>query len=71
MEDCIHLNEKYQMLFCRLCKSAIRPGASIELHFRQVHQLKGKVLKDIKDCYGVMELADPKPSALPAGLDNF
>jgi hypothetical protein len=29
------------------------------------------VLNDIKDCYGVMELADLKPCALPAGLDNF
>jgi hypothetical protein len=61
MEDSIYLNEEYQMLFCRFCKSAIRPGASIELHFRQVHQLKGKVLKDIKDFCGVMELVTRNP----------
>lgn len=49
----------------RLCKAAVRPGTSIESHFRHEYQLKGKVLKDIKDYYGVMELADPKLAELP------
>ncbi|KAM5527130.1 hypothetical protein FOXYSP1_20399 [Fusarium oxysporum f. sp. phaseoli] len=53
------------MLLCRLCKSAVRPGTSIESHFRHEHQLKGKVLKDIKDYYGSMELADLKFAELP------
>ncbi|KAI3571191.1 hypothetical protein IWW34DRAFT_899261, partial [Fusarium oxysporum f. sp. albedinis] len=34
-------------------------------HFRYVHQLKGQVLKDIKDYYGILELADPKLTAIP------
>ncbi|KAH7187401.1 hypothetical protein DER44DRAFT_644980, partial [Fusarium oxysporum] len=34
-------------------------------HFRYVHQLKGQVLKDIKDYYGTLELADPKLAATP------
>ncbi|KAJ0119390.1 Uncharacterized protein HZ326_31822, partial [Fusarium oxysporum f. sp. albedinis] len=40
--------------------AAVRPGSSIELHFRRQHQLKGQVLKDIKNYYGTLELADPK-----------
>jgi hypothetical protein len=61
----VQLNERHRMLLCRLCKAAIRPGAGIKSHFRQEHQLKGKVLKDIKDYYGVMELAAPNLAALP------
>jgi hypothetical protein len=65
MEDIIQLNQDYQILICRLCQAAVRPGSSIESHFRQKHQLKGQVLKDIKDYYGTLELADPKLAATP------
>jgi hypothetical protein len=65
MEDIVQLNQDYQILVCRLCQAAIRPGSSIELHFRRQHQLKGQVLKDIKDYYGTLELADPKLAAIP------
>ncbi|GKU10457.1 unnamed protein product, partial [Fusarium langsethiae] len=65
MEDIIQLNQEYQILICRLCQSAVRPGSSIELHFRRQHQLKGQLLKDIKDYYGTLELADPKLAATP------
>ncbi|GKU09242.1 unnamed protein product, partial [Fusarium langsethiae] len=51
------LNQEYQILICRLCQAAIRPGAGIESHFRYVHQLKGQVLKDIKDYYGTLKSA--------------
>ncbi|KAG8664772.1 uncharacterized protein FPOAC1_013552 [Fusarium poae] len=60
MEDIVQLNQDYQILICRLCQSAVRPGSSIELHFRRQHQLKGQILKDIKDYYSTLELADPK-----------
>ncbi|KAF6517699.1 hypothetical protein HZS61_003260 [Fusarium oxysporum f. sp. conglutinans] len=63
MEDIIQLNQDYQILICRLCQAAVRPGSSIETHFRQKHLLKGQVLKDIKDYYGTLELADPKLAA--------
>jgi hypothetical protein len=62
MEDIVQLNQDYQILVCRLCQAAIRPSSSIELHFRRQHQLKGQVLKDIKDYYGTLELADPSPT---------
>ncbi|KAL9563895.1 hypothetical protein ACKAV7_011930 [Fusarium commune] len=65
MDDIVQLNQDYQILVCRLCQAAIRPGSSIELHFRRQHQLKGQVLKDIKDYYGTLELADPKLAAIP------
>lgn len=65
IEDNAQLNEQYRILLCRLCKAAIWPGAGIEPYFRQEHQLKGKVLKDIKDYYSALELAGPKLVALP------
>ncbi|EXK76427.1 hypothetical protein FOQG_18829 [Fusarium oxysporum f. sp. raphani 54005] len=65
MEDIIYLNPDYQILICRLCQAAVRPGAGIESHFRFVHQLKGQVLKDIKDYFSALELADPKLIAVP------
>jgi hypothetical protein len=65
MEDIVQLNQDYQILICRLCQAAVRPGSSIESHFRRQHQLKGQVLKDIKDYYGTLELADPKLTATP------
>ncbi|KAL7758415.1 hypothetical protein ACKLNR_010842 [Fusarium oxysporum f. sp. zingiberi] len=65
MEDIIQLNPDYQILICRLCQAAVRPGAGIESHFRFVHQLKGQVLKDIKDYFSTLELADPKLIAVP------
>ncbi|KAG8664393.1 hypothetical protein FPOAC2_13337 [Fusarium poae] len=61
----IQLNQDYQILICRSCQAAVRPGPGIESHFRHEHQLKGQVLKDIKDYYGMLELADPKLTALP------
>jgi hypothetical protein len=60
MGGVMQLNEEHQMLLCWLCKSAVRPGPSIESHFRHEHQLKGKVLKEVKNYYETMELADPK-----------
>jgi hypothetical protein len=65
MENIIQLNQDYQILICRLCQAAIRPGRTIESHYRYVHQLKGQVLKDIKDYYGTLELADPTLTATP------
>ncbi|KAF4331910.1 hypothetical protein FBEOM_14308 [Fusarium beomiforme] len=65
MDDIVQLNQDYQILVYRLCQAAIRPGSSIELHFRRQHQLKGQVLKDIKDYYGTLKLADPKLAVIP------
>ncbi|KAI3587208.1 hypothetical protein IWW34DRAFT_825382 [Fusarium oxysporum f. sp. albedinis] len=65
MKDIIQLNQDYQILLCRLCQAAVRLGLGIESHFRQKHQLKGQVLKDIKDYFGTLELADPKLTTVP------
>ncbi|KAK1838380.1 hypothetical protein CCHR01_18996 [Colletotrichum chrysophilum] len=51
------------MLICCKCKAAVRPRRGIESHFRHEHQLKGDVLRDIKDYYSRMDLADPKCTA--------
>jgi hypothetical protein len=59
------------MLLWRLCQAAIQPGAGIESHFRYQRQLKGKLLRDIRDYYCAMELAGLELSALLAGLDSF
>jgi hypothetical protein len=68
MEDIIQLNQDYQILICRLCRAAVRPDASINSHFRRQHQLKGRVLKDIKDYFSTFELADP--TLIPLLDDN-
>ncbi|EGU82051.1 hypothetical protein FOPG_18474 [Fusarium oxysporum f. sp. conglutinans race 2 54008] len=65
MEDIVQLNQDYQILICRLCQAGVQPGAGIESHFRFVHQLKGQVLKDIKNYFSTLELADPKLIAVP------
>ncbi|KAH9225134.1 hypothetical protein K456DRAFT_44146 [Colletotrichum gloeosporioides 23] len=51
------------MLICYKCKAAVQPSSSIKSHFRHKHQLKGEVLRDIKDCYSRIDLADPKCTA--------
>ncbi|KAJ0357932.1 hypothetical protein COL26b_014517, partial [Colletotrichum chrysophilum] len=56
----IEINEEYRMLICCKCKAAVRPRRGIESYFRHEHQLKGDVLRDIKDYYSRMDLADPK-----------
>lgn len=65
MDDVAQLNEEHRMLVCRDCRAAVRPGAGIESHFQHEHQLTGQTLKDIKDYFGVMDLADPKLVQLP------
>lgn len=65
MEDIIQLNQDYQVLICRQCQAAVWPGAGIELYFRRQYQLKGGVLKDIKDYFSTLELADPKIITVP------
>ncbi|KAH7175158.1 uncharacterized protein B0J16DRAFT_349615 [Fusarium flagelliforme] len=59
------------MLLWQLCKAATRPSASIESHFRDQRQLKGKLLRDIRDYCSAMELAGPKPFALSTSLGSF
>ncbi|KAL6366266.1 hypothetical protein LRP88_00111 [Fusarium phalaenopsidis] len=66
MDDIAQLNEEHRMLICCDCRAAVRPGAGIESHFRHEHQITGQTLKDIKDYYSTMDLADPKLSQLPA-----
>jgi hypothetical protein len=54
------------MLICCDYRAVVRPGAGIESHFRHEHQIIGQTLKDIKDYYSTMDLADLKLSQLPA-----
>ncbi|KAL6405863.1 hypothetical protein AUP68_11003 [Ilyonectria robusta] len=65
MEDYVQLNEEYKILMCRHCCISIRPGISIERHFRQEYQLKGPVLREIIDYFQSMELNDPVHATLP------
>jgi hypothetical protein len=65
MEDIVQLNQDYHILICRLYQAAVQPSSSIKLHFQQQHQLKGQVLKDIKNYYNTLELANPKLTATP------
>ncbi|KAK1449593.1 hypothetical protein CMEL01_16800 [Colletotrichum melonis] len=65
MDSFVEINEEHRMLICRKCRAAVRPGSGIESHFRHEHQLKGEVLRDIKDYYSCSDLADPKVDTLP------
>jgi hypothetical protein len=47
------------MLLWRRYKAAIRPGAGIKSQFRYEHQLKGKLLRYIRNYCGAIELAGP------------
>ncbi len=62
----MQLEAEHQILLCRLCATAVRPGTGIETHFRQQHLLKGQPLQDILRYFGDMELVDPTTAALPA-----
>src|SRR5687767_12071963 len=66
LPDCILFEEQYQILICRLCRAAIRSGGSVESHFRQIHQLKGQVLQDIKNYFSDLETQDPLQTELLA-----
>ncbi|KAF3761218.1 hypothetical protein M406DRAFT_75957 [Cryphonectria parasitica EP155] len=65
MEKTVELNEEYQILLCRLCNNAVRPGNSIEGHFR-AHKIKGQLLRDIVDYYSTMKLQNPLTTDIPA-----
>lgn len=66
MEEFIYIEEKHQLLVCRPCRAAIRPGNAIEGHFRREHKLTGEILRSIKDYYSSASLSDPQYAELPA-----
>ncbi|KAH6661466.1 hypothetical protein F5X68DRAFT_145630, partial [Plectosphaerella plurivora] len=55
----------YYLLYCRLCRTAVRPGRGIERYFRDGHGLKGSILKEILLLYVDSDLADPTTAILP------
>lgn len=65
-EDCVAVEVLHKKLICRLCQTAVRPGNGVENHFRQLHKVKGQLLRSITDYCGRMELDDPVLGALPA-----
>lgn len=64
MEKLVELNEEHRLLICQLCSNAIRPGKSIEGHFR-AHRIKGSLLRDIVHYCSIMDLQDPLTIAVP------
>jgi hypothetical protein len=65
MEDFIHVNLEFNVLICKLCKSAIQTGATVESHFRRAHQVKGEVLRQIIDTCEAQPLQDVQDIDLP------
>ncbi len=56
------------LLICTRCHTTLKPGKSIEKHFRKNHKLKGKELKDLlQHCFSFSP-ADPDDIPLP---DDF
>lgn len=65
VSDVVSLIEEHQVLFCRLCRQAVRPGSGIATHFRFTHHIKGRLLADIQAYYKYIHLCDPVQDALP------
>lgn len=63
----VTFNAQLCVLICVQCGSGIRPGSSVERHFRKVHKVTGKALREIVDFgLGLEPLADPHDVPLPA-----
>jgi len=54
-----------QILACLTCKTGIRPGKAAETHLRNVHQWKGKPLKEALSYISTLQLQDPHTARLP------
>lgn len=66
MDEYATLIDEHQLLLCKICRHAVNPGASVESHFRHMHQVKGQLLRDITDYADVDSLNDPATVELPA-----
>lgn len=49
----------YPILVCLICKTAVRPGKGIGSHFRNIHCLKGEMLKALNALHSEWALQDP------------
>ena len=65
IKDIITVVEAHHMLVCKLCQQAVRPGDSVQQHFR-THKIKGQLLSDIAAYYGGQDFNDPIYGAQPA-----
>jgi hypothetical protein len=65
IESIIYINEEYQILICKLCRTAVRPGTKIERHCRDMHQIKGDQLRDIIFRFASASFEDPNKTVLP------
>ncbi|KAL6408600.1 hypothetical protein AUP68_07543 [Ilyonectria robusta] len=54
-----------RILVCLVCRAAVRPGPSIEIHFRGQHKLKGEHLQAVMSLCSDWLLQDPRCIALP------
>ncbi|KAH7111690.1 hypothetical protein B0J13DRAFT_461702 [Dactylonectria estremocensis] len=54
-----------RILVCLVCRAAVRPGPSIEMHFRGQHKLKGEHLQAVMSLCSDWLLQDPRCIALP------
>ncbi len=67
MENTVRFNAQHRILLCMHCRLAIRPKKAISFHFRNVHKMRGALLKEIVECWSNDErLDDPHTAPLPA-----
>lgn len=59
-EDYVEVHPIYNILICKKCGYAVRPGNSIHNHFRNIDRVKGHVLKDIRDVFCHLPLSRPE-----------
>jgi hypothetical protein len=65
MDELVFLEETHRMLVCRTCSAAVRPGAVIRHHFKNIHKPKGDLLRQIVSTYGIVNINDPVTVTLP------
>lgn len=70
LEGLVSIIHQYHILVCRLCHIAVRPGNSIEHHFRGMHKLKGEKLQQIKVFCSGWSFADPWEVKLPQNFSK-
>ena len=63
--DLIEVNYEFQLLICRRCETAVKPGAKLISHMRKEHRITGDDVRYVEQVYGHLEMKDPEAADLP------
>lgn len=63
--DAIAVNDEFQLLICKRCKAAVKPGDKLISHMRKEHNMTGEDLRHIQQVYSYLEMQNPETVNLP------